>query len=281
VRNLLRVLTVTVALLAVTATSVAPAVTSSSSLPQQRGPFRVLQMNLCLSGYASCYPRTAYPAVLDDAVEAVEAMGERRVDAVTVNEACSGDAAELARRTGLHLRFSAVLVAGAPLRCVAPGARGVFGLAVLTRAAISSTDSHAFAGQNGSEVRRWLCVTTVQAVAVCTAHLSTRGSTTQRRANDAECAELRTILHRYDAVIRTIFGGDLNRRRPCAPTTMWAVQDSTASQASGIQHAYGSKSFSYVRPRVTTAAHTDHDFLAAVGTLLSIHGGSDARDVQG
>ena len=273
-RNLLRVLTVTVALLVVTATSVAPALTSSTSLPQQGRPFRVLQMNLCLSGYASCHRRTAYPAVLD---EAVKAVGDRRVDAVTLNEVCSADGAELARRTGLHLRFSAVLVAGSPLRCVAPGGRGVFGLAVLTAGAISTTHDHAFAGQGGSEERRWLCVTTVQSVAVCTAHLGTRGSTTQRRANDAECGELRTILRRYDAEGPTVFGGDLNRLRSCAPTTMWTLRDTAASQASGIQHAYGSRSLMYARSRVTVAAHTDHDFFAAVGTPSSLDGGPEAR----
>jgi hypothetical protein len=225
----------TVALVVVPVTSVAPtaaAVPSYSSLPQPRGPFRVLQMNLCLSGYASCFSQTAYPAVLD---EAVEEVGDHRVDALTLNEVCSTDSAGLARRTGLHLRFSAIVVAGAPLPCVSPGRRGVFGLAVLTRAAIK-------------------------------AHLGTRGSTAERQANDAECDELRGVLQRYDRLRATVFGGDINRRESCAPDTMWSLHDTKASQNPGIQHVYGSRSLMQPRPHVAATTHTDHDFFSAVGT---------------
>jgi endonuclease/exonuclease/phosphatase family metal-dependent hydrolase len=256
----------TVALVVVPVTSVAPAaaaVPSYSSLPQPRGPFRVLQMNLCLSGYASCFSQTAYPAVLD---EAVEEVGDHRVDALTLNEVCSTDSAGLARRTGLHLRFSAIVVAGAPLPCVSPGRRGVFGLAVLTRAAIKDTQNHAFARHDGQEQRRWLCVTTVKAVTVCTAHLGTRGSTAERQANDAECDELRGVLQRYDRLRATVFGGDINRRESCAPDTMWSLHDTKASQNPGIQHVYGSRSLMQPRPHVAATTHTDHDFFSAVGT---------------
>ena len=38
-----------------------------------------------------------------------------RPDAVTVNEACRGDVARIARRTGYHLRFSRVIYRGEPL----------------------------------------------------------------------------------------------------------------------------------------------------------------------
>jgi hypothetical protein len=70
-----------------------------------------------------------------------------------------------------------VICRGERLRCVRPGGRGLFGEAVLTAAAIKSTDSQAFEAQAGIERRRWLCVTTRVDVDVCTAHLNTRART--------------------------------------------------------------------------------------------------------
>ena len=130
--------------------------------------YTLMQMNLCLSGLAGCYGKVAYPAVVEEAVARIR---DAHPDAVTLNEACRGDVARIARRTGYHLRFSRVIYRGEPLRCVRPGGRGLFGDAVLTKAAIESTDSHDFEAQAGIERRRWLCVTTRVGVDVCTAHL--------------------------------------------------------------------------------------------------------------
>src|SRR3954467_4309588 len=101
--------------------------------------YALLQMNLCLSGFAGCYGKVAYPAGVQDAVARIR---ETRPDAVTLNEACRGDVAAIARRTGYHLRFSTVTFSGDALPCVRPRGRGVFGDAVLTKAAVESTESH-------------------------------------------------------------------------------------------------------------------------------------------
>ena len=90
-----------------------------------------MQMNLCLSGLAGCYRKVAYPAVVEEAVARIR---EAPPDAVTFNEACRGDVARIARRTGYHLRFSSVIYRGERLRCIRPGGRGLFGDAVLTEA---------------------------------------------------------------------------------------------------------------------------------------------------
>ncbi len=228
--------------------------------------YTVLQMNLCLSGRAGCYPRTSYPSVVDEAADQVV---DDAPQAVTLNEACSGDARRLAARTGYHLHFAAVRVDGGRLPCVLPEGRGVFGIAVLTRDPVASSRDHAFAGQSGEEERRWVCATTTRAVTVCTAHLGTRGSADARRANDAECAELRGVLAGYDAAGTTVFGGDLNRRTSCAPSTMWAAEDSAAGQLPGIQHIYGSRSVRESASQVAAATHTDHDFFLADGPVAA------------
>jgi len=220
--------------------------------------FTLMQTNLCLSGFSGCYAQTAYPAGADDVVARVRAL---RPDAVTLNETCRGDVARIARQTGYHVRFARVIYAGRLLQCVRPGGRGLFGNAVLTRAAIQRTDSHDFAGQSGPERRRWLCVSTRAGVEVCTAHLNTR-SAVEAAGNDAQCPELAALLARRAAAGRAVvFGGDVNRRRSCAPDGAWTRTDRSAAHAAGLQHVYGSRALRSPSAEVLPAAHTDHDVL--------------------
>jgi endonuclease/exonuclease/phosphatase family metal-dependent hydrolase len=169
-------------------------------------------------------------------------------EAVTLNEACRKDVVRIARRTGYHVRFTRVLYRDARLGCVNPGGRGLFGNAILTKAAITSTTSHDFETQAGPERRRWLCVGTRAEIDVCTAHLNTR----------SQCDELKSLLTRHTTVI---FGGDVNGHRPCAPKRMWIRTDRSADQAPGLQHVYGSATLKSPRAHVEPATHTDHDIL--------------------
>ncbi len=166
------------------------------------------------------------------------------------------------------MRFTAVLFRGRQLPCVKPAGRGVFGLAILAKDRITSSHDEAFAVHADVEERRWMCATTARAVNVCTAHLGTRGSAAGRRANDAECRQLRGVLARYDEAGATMFGGDVNRQHRCSPATMWARRDTAAAQTRGIQHIYGSASLDAPSSRVTPATYTDHDFFLAASTPL-------------
>ncbi len=222
-----------------------------------------MQVNLCLSGLAGCYGKVAYPAGVEEAVDRIRAA---RPDAVTVNEACRGDVARIAQRTGYHLRFSRVIYRGERLRCVRPGGRGLFGDAVLTEAAIETTDNDDFEAQVGIERRRWLCVSTRVEVDVCTAHLNTR-SATEVAGNDAQCLELAALLARRASARTVIFGGDVNRRDSCAPDGLWTRTDSSAEQAPGLQHVYGSGTLRSPSAEVVPATHTDHDVLLSVRTF--------------
>jgi endonuclease/exonuclease/phosphatase (EEP) superfamily protein YafD len=219
--------------------------------------YTLMQMNLCLSGLAGCYGKTAYPAVVHEALARIRGA---HPDAVTVNEACRRDVALIARRTGYHLRFSRVIYRGRLLRCVKPGGRGLFGNAVLTEAAVDSSDTRDFAAQAGIERRRWLCVSTAAEVDVCTAHLNTR-STVEVAGNDAQCAELAALLARRAAGRTVLFGGDVNRRDSCAPGGFWTRTDGSAHQAPGLQHVYGHGPPRASSARVLPAAHSDHDVL--------------------
>jgi endonuclease/exonuclease/phosphatase family metal-dependent hydrolase len=216
-----------------------------------------MQMNLCLSGLAGCYGKSEYPAVVEEAVAWIR---EAHPDAVSFNEACRGDVALIARRTHYHLRFSSVIYRRALLRCVQPRGRGLFGDAVLTKAAIESSANQEFQAQAGIERRRWLCVTTAVDLDVCTSHLNTR-STTEVAGNDAQCAELTALLARRAGARAVIFGGDANRRQSCAPDGFWTRTDRSAHQAPGLQHVYGSGALRSPSAAVVPATHSDHDVL--------------------
>jgi endonuclease/exonuclease/phosphatase family metal-dependent hydrolase len=219
--------------------------------------YTLMQMNLCLSGLATCYRKVAYPGVVEEAVARIR---QTHPDAVTLNEACGNDVALIANRTGYHLRFSRVIYGGGPLRCIRPGGRGFFGDAVLTRAAIVASESQAFSAQTDIERRRWLCVTTRIDVDVCTAHLSQR-IPIELAGNNGQCVELTAILRRR-AVSRTvIFAGDLNRRSFCAPNGFWVRTDSSARQDPGFQQADGDGALRSPSVAVLPATHTDHDIL--------------------
>src|SRR5690242_4608248 len=126
---------------------------AAAARPSPGSAYTLMQMNLCLSGLGGCYARVKYPAVVREAITRVR---EANPDAVTFNEACSGDVALIAKRTGYHLRFSKVIYNGKPLPCRQPGGRGFFGDAVLSRAPILSAASQPFEAQAGprSEERR-------------------------------------------------------------------------------------------------------------------------------
>src|ERR687896_594545 len=243
-----------------TGTSGAPAPVAVP--PASSSTYTLMQMNLCLSGLAGCYGKTAYPAVVEEAVAQIR---ESHPDAVTLNEVCRTDVARITRRTGYHLRFSRVIYGGRRLRCVRPGGRGLFGNAVLTQVPIKSTDTEDFKAQAGPERRRWLCVTTRVDVDVCTAHLNTR-STIEIAGHEAQCVELAALLARRASARTVTFGGDVNRRRTCAPDGVWTRTDRSADQAPGLQHVYGSGALRSPSAEVLPAKHSDHDVL-----LVSAH----------
>jgi hypothetical protein len=224
-----------------------------------------MQMNLCLSGIAGCFRKVDYPAGVRDAVARIR---ETHPDAVTFNEACSGDVTLIARQSGYHLRFSRVIYNDKPLLCIKPWGRGLFGDAVLTKAAIESTASEAFKTQAGPERRRWLCVGTRVDVEVCTAHLAS-SQPDEVAANAPECAELSGLLARRALARTVIFGGDVNRGTSCAPRGFWTVTDRFAGQDPGSQHIYGTGALRSPSAQVLPAAHTDHDVLLARAELIA------------
>jgi endonuclease/exonuclease/phosphatase family metal-dependent hydrolase len=253
-----------------------PASAGGPAAPGSSRAYSLMQMNLCLSGLAECYVKVAYPAAV---AEAESLIGEWHPDAVTINEACSGDAARIARRTGYHMRFSTVIYGGKAFSCIQPGGRGIFGDAVLTGAPIMNSGGHAFSAQAGIEQRRWLCVTTHDNVRVCTAHLATRGAV-EVAGNQGQCRELAAILKPRRKGRAVIFGGDVNRLSSCGPAGFWRRTDATAEQDHGLQQAYGSSALRSPSVQVVSLTRSDHDVLL-VGAHLARVGVGDRGSAFG
>ena len=239
---------------------------AGAARPSQGPSYTLMQMNLCLSGLSGCYAKVKYPAVVREAITRIR---EARPDAVTFSEACSGDVAKIARRTGYHLRFSEVIYYGRPLPCIRPGGRGFYGDAVLSKASILAVATQPFETQAGPERRVWLCASTGIGVDVCTAQLATH-EPVEVAANELQCAELGAILARRAAARAVIFGGDMNRRPSCAPHSFWTRTDGSAHQDPGSQQVYGTSAFRSPSARVVPAIHTDHDVLL-VRAYLTAH----------
>ena len=74
-----------------------PSGSSVSQAYEGGATYTLMQMNLCLSGFAGCYGEVAYPAGVEAAVARIR---DADPDAVTLNETCHADVARIARRTG-------------------------------------------------------------------------------------------------------------------------------------------------------------------------------------
>lgn len=225
--------------------------------------YALLQMNLCLSGIAGCYPGTEYPAVVNEAIAKIQATDP---EVVTLVETCGQDVSHIAAVTGYHPAFGAVIYKGERLPCVSPAGRGVYGIAVLTRAPILAVDDRPYAAQHGNEERRRVCATTVRLVTGCVTHLAVRDADPtgpDSVANDAQCAEFGHLLARYARFgLPALGAGDMNRSASCAPRRFWTRTDAGADQLGGIQHVYGSaRAFRAPTARVLPMTYSDHDAL--------------------
>jgi len=229
------------------------------------GWFSLLQMNLCLSGLASCLH---YPQVLDEAVSLIRA---RRPSAVTLNEVCQRDVVHIAARTGYRHRFTTVPYQGRPLPCSSPSGRGVFGNAVLTRDAVTASVDGRYSAQDPLEERRWLCVTTSRPVTVCATHLEAPVSLGTIAVRDRQCAELTDLLAARARRGPTIAAGDINGLGSCAPPGMWTRTDlRVTAQKPGLQHVYGDEAhLRSPEATVVSATSTDHDFLLVTTRLTT------------
>jgi hypothetical protein len=211
---------------------------------------KVLQLNICHSGVASCYSG-AEPVM----AKAVSVIGSTRPQVLSVNEACSGDVARLQTAMGAS---RAVFVAaqrrdGTPVTCSNGQQFGNI-LIVVSALAGSSPITGRYATQDtGNEMRVWACLP-AGGISACTTHLSASSGT-------VALAQCKDLLGRAVGLARpTVVSGDMNLRYQGSPN----VQDCNPSgfyrKGDGsVQHVFASNNLTFVSgTTISMSGTTDH-----------------------
>lgn len=241
----------------------APSDAAPTGLPSQY-PFRILQLNLCNSGFAGCY---------DDGLaipEGVSVIEAKNPDVVTLNEICQGDLTPLANAMTAsfpgQMIISAFKAAGdsrtnAPYKCMNAQDYGI-GLVVRVPAIYAGHEvvSGLYTDQDTSsaEQRAWLCVRATGNFTACTTHLATVGSIALAQCQDLMNSIIPTV--RGDtANTATVVGGDLNLRFNGTPDAQDCVPSGYFRKGDGsVQHVLATTDFTFSTSNSTTMLHTDH-----------------------
>jgi endonuclease/exonuclease/phosphatase family metal-dependent hydrolase len=230
--------------------AVAAATLTASGAPRQA--IRVLQMNLCDSGIASCFSTRVVQ-------RAAGVIRDERPDVVTLNEVCEQDVSVLGRTMGevgspgiVVWAFRAVpdRRTGSATHCVNGQAFGV-GLVVRLRAESHAVTSGEYPEQDLSdpEIRVWLCISGSSDFIACTTHLANN-----RPAAEAQCRYLLNAV--LGAGAQTVISGDFNLPQPPVPPGLRIAGDSA------MQHVVVTDGFAIWSSRaIGMAGTTDHPAL--------------------
>ncbi|MEJ3653033.1 endonuclease/exonuclease/phosphatase family protein [Actinomycetes bacterium KLBMP 9759] len=183
--------------------------------PDPAVPLRVLQLNLCSSGIASCHTGRS-------TAEAAAVVRAEKPDLITLNEACEDDVAALRQALAEAVPGAAVASAfqAARDRRTGDGYRcrngWMYGIGVISRwpSEPGTPGGGIYPAQDGEdpEERAWLCMdlATAGRVAVCTTHLAY----TRRDVARAQCRYLfETVvggLRARNGATPVVVSGDLN-----------------------------------------------------------------------
>jgi hypothetical protein len=196
--------------------SLLPSATSTATDGVPVTPVRVLQMNLCNSGFAPCFTGRAV-------AQAATVIQAEIPDLVTVNEICEGDLPPLQRALAGAVPDGDVVSAfqgarnrytGDVYRCRNGQAYGIGLVSRWPSVPGTTAGGGIYPSQDtdDDEERAWLClgVAASPAMTVCTTHLAD----TKLEVAAAQCAYLfGTViadLRELDPVVPAVVGGDLN-----------------------------------------------------------------------
>ncbi|MFI6508800.1 endonuclease/exonuclease/phosphatase family protein [Streptosporangium sp. NPDC050855] len=215
--------------------------------------YRVLQLNLCHSGVnTSCFNGE------NTVREALDVIGARQPQVVTLNEICRADLARLASAMGDgHRVFAPALRPdGTPVRCVDGDE---YGNGIVFRATGATNFSGVHATQDGGSERRVYVCAEFADLTGCTTHLSTTGTVAM-----AQCKATVALLRDRGAATRpTFLAGDMNMKY--APLFGQNVQNCNSApffrKGDGdVQHVFAA-SMGFERTDVIPMRYTDHPAL--------------------
>jgi endonuclease/exonuclease/phosphatase family metal-dependent hydrolase len=242
---------------------------STSTGRASGGPLRVLQMNLCNSGIASCYTGRAV-------TQAATVIRTEAPDVVTLNEICQIDLSTL-QRALLEASPGARVVSafqaardrrtGEAYRCRNGQPYGIGLISRWPSVPGSAADAGIYPSQDTDdpEERAWLClqVAASPTTTVCTTHLDD----TKRAVAAAQCryvfgtviAKLRT----QDPAGPVVLGGDLNLGSgDTADLRSCLSVGSAVADDGGVQHVVATPEFVVSSSqRIDMRGATDHPAL--------------------
>jgi hypothetical protein len=211
---------------------------------------KVLQLNICHSGYAGCY--TGAEPVM---AKAVSVIGSTRPQVLSVNESCSGDVARLQAAMGASraVFVAAYTRAGTPVTCTNGQQYGNILIVVDALAGTAPISGRYTAQDSGNEMRAWACLP-AGALSACTTHLSSKSGSVAL----AQCKEL--LGRAVGLPGPTVVSGDMNLRyqgspnvQDCNPAGFYRKGDG------GLQHVFASTSLAFVSgTTLSMAGTTDH-----------------------
>ncbi len=240
-------------------------------------PVRILQLNLCDSGIASCYTGRS-PA------EAATVVRTLIPDLVTLNEICQGDLPNLQRALAAVIPDGRVVSAfqaardrrtGDVFRC----RNGQpYGIGLISRwpsvpGSAASAGIYPSQDTDDPEERAWLClrVTASPTITVCTTHLAD----TKAEVAASQCRYLfDTIIsgmRERDPVVPVVLGGDLNLGSGNADLRSCLPAGSALADDGGVQHVVATPGLVVSESqRIDLRGTTDHPGLLVT---LSSHAG--------
>ncbi len=244
-----------------------PAAERPASRPRL-SPFSVLQLNLCNSGFASCYAGgQAVP-------EAARVIRTQRPDVVTLNEICQGDSAgallAAMQRTWpadrVFANFQPAWDRGrdAPYRC-RNGQQ--YGIALMGHVAPANWAGVATRGgiyptQNPDrdEQRAWVCAYAIGNYYACATHLeSGSGGTAKAQCRYLLGTAIPGVQAALGGAAPTVVGGDFNLAYGGDPDVQDCVPSGWSRKGDGaVQHVLATGDFTVRSTRATPLRHTDH-----------------------
>ncbi len=217
--------------------------------------FKVLQLNLCNSGFAACYKGGQ---AIGEGIEKVKAEGP---DVVSLNEVCRDDVSRMGRETGYSAYFSPARKrtgdSTPPYQCRNGQEYGIGFMARQDRGAPVTQPRHRwYANQDpGTSEMRVMACGEYASFAVCVTHLATTGSVASR-----QCDELMSDAVDYAGRKPTVVAGDLNLEYGGSPDVQSCVRSGFFRKGDGsVQHVMASTPhFGFVSSNTLPLRHTDH-----------------------
>ncbi|GAA3987671.1 hypothetical protein GCM10022247_02450 [Allokutzneria multivorans] len=241
-----QILSVLVATLAVGAATT-PAASAAT-------PVKVLQLNLCHGGSASCFTGDRVMA------KAKEVIASVKPQVLSLNESCSGDLAPLGAAMGaVKSLFVAARRDGNPVKCKNGQDYGNAILVVSALAGSSAGQSGVFTQQDSrSEKRSWGCLPAGR-ISACTTHLSAWDGPVAL----AQCKELMGRVEGYARTAPALFSGDMNLRHKGNPDAQACNRAGFYRKGDGgLQHVFASTKFTFVKSSTMgMGGTTDHPAL--------------------